>query len=365
MTPTQFMAALSQGKWSPVYFLRGSDRFLQSECRAALLATLPEEARAWCVTEIEFKPGRLAHDLEGAYQMPMLGPRTCLLFYDLEDFEHAGEADYDALEAYLRRPAPSAIVVFTAMEPDRRRRFIQLLERKAEVVEMTPLDRHQAAGWLKHYLRRSQVEIDDQLAETVAARFEQPAERGARQAGVNLLWLRTEMEKVLAARPGIKRLEPADLELIVSFREEHEIGRLLEALAERDGAAALATLHRLLASKEPETLLLWSIGDLFRQALRTEASPGWTGGARYGAGYGGGWSNPLSTYALAPRVAKAYSPEELRAAMRLVHATDLNLKSSWKDAKILLEFLVWQIVTGRSAESGTIGEPALPAGAES
>jgi DNA polymerase III delta subunit len=156
--------------------------------------------------------------------------------------------------------------------------------------------------------------------------------------------MRTEIEKLLAAKPDAKRLERADLDLIVTFREEHEIGKLLSALAERHFGKALSYLRALLASKEPETLLLWCIGDLFRQAIK--------GASAYVRG--GGWSRPagpFSTYEIALRAARTYSREELLLALRLVRGADLAIKSSWKDSAILLEFLVWQIITAKGAGS--------------
>ena len=127
MRPTEFIAALRKGKPGTAYFLRGPDRFLHEECRAAVVASLPAEAREWCLAEIEFQPGRLQHELEGASQMPMLGGHSFFIFSDPEDFKRAGDEEYEALAAYLDRPSPFATVVFAAVEPDRRRRFIQLL----------------------------------------------------------------------------------------------------------------------------------------------------------------------------------------------------------------------------------------------
>lgn len=360
MRASEFFAAVRRGKLGPAYFLRGPDRFLHEECRSALIASLPAEAREWCLAEIEFSPGRLARELEGARQMPMLGGHNFLLFSDPDDFKHAGDADVEALAAYLDRPSPFATVVFAAAEPDRRRRFVQLLEKKGEVVELLPLARREAAAWLTNYLARAGVEIDPHLAEEIAAKFEasnDPRKQGA--SGVNLLWARTEVEKVLTARPGIRRLERADLDLMVVFREEHIIGKLLDRIAARDFPAALENLRALLASKESEMLLLWSIGDLFRQALK-----GGAGFARGGRGARGSWyrgSNPYSTYEIAPRLHQKYSQQEILQALRHVRQTDLGIKSSWKDSKILLEFLVWRIIVGRGAESYPSFELPAPA----
>ncbi len=362
MRASEFFAAIRQGKLGPAYFLRGPDRFLHDECRSALIASLPAEAREWCLAEIEFAPGRMARDLEGALQMPMLGGHSFLLFSDPEDYKHAPDEDFEALESYLARPSPFATVVFAAVEPDRRRRFIQLLEKKTEVVDLAPLGRREAAEWLKQYLARAGVEIDSELAAEIAAKFESsndPRKQGP--AGVNLLWARTEVDKLLTARPNARRLERDDLELMVAFREEHVIGKLLQAIAEREFPKALENLRALLASKESEMLLLWSIGDLFRQALKGGASPAFGRGSRGGGGGWNRWSNPFSSQEIAPQLQRKYSRPEILQALRHVRQADLGIKSSWKDSKILLEFLIWRIIVGRGAESYPAFELPSPA----
>ena len=351
MGPAEFITRLRQGKLGPAYFLRGPDQFLHEECRTALLASVPAEAREWCLAQIEFQTGRLAPELEAADQMPMLGGHSLFLFSDPEDFKSASDEDYEALRAYLERPSPFATVVFAAVEPDRRRRFIQLLEKQAEVIEMLPLPRREAALWAQDYLRRrAGVEILPRLAEELAARFEiTPAARGENaRAGVNLLWMRTELEKLLTAKPGAQRLEASDLELIVSFREEHEIGRFLRALAERKCAEAIKQLRALLASRVAATLVLWCVGDLVRHALRgTRPEP-------FARGRGSSGPNPFSTFAVAAEAARSYTRAELLRVLRLVRSTDLGIKSSWKDSNILLELLTWQIVVGKGAAGADI-----------
>jgi len=367
MGPSEFIAILRKKKAGPAYFLRGPDRFLHEECRKAVLESIPPEARAWCLSEIEFQPGRMAHELEGADQMPMLGGHNFFLFSDPEDFKHATDEDVEALRAYLERPSTFATVVFAAAEPDRRRRFIQSLEKKAAIVEMRPLDRREAAAWARDFLLQAGVTIAADLAEEIAAKFETSGDSRAesKPAGVNLLWMRTELEKLLTARPGLKRLEEGDLEVIVAFREEREIGKLLRALAERKCGEAIEFLRALVASRVAETLILWCIGDLFRQALKGARQ--WAGAGKGPAPFSAGrgaWSrpaNPYSTFNIAPLAASQYSREELLLAMRAVRRADLGIKSSWKDSRILLEFLVWQIVVGKEPVSDVPVGDALPA----
>jgi DNA polymerase-3 subunit delta len=359
MRSTEFITTLRKKQVGPAYFLRGPDRFFQEECRKAVVNSIPADARQWCLTELEFASGELSRALEGAEQMPMLGGHNFLLISDPEDFKQASDEDVEALRAYLERPSPFSTVVFTASEPDRRRRFIQLLEKKTQVVELRSPDRREAADWVKQFLQHQDVEIAGGLAEEIAGKFEnsQDSRSAAGPSAVNLLWMRTELEKLLASRPGLRCVERTDLEVMVAFREEREIGKLLRAIGERKCAVALATLRELLASKVAETLILWCIGDLFRQALR--------GASSYSNR--GGWSprgaNPYATSEIAPLTQKNYPREEMLQAMRAIRRTDLGIKSSWKDSAILLEFLVWQIVVGKESAGETAlgGEIPLPA----
>src|SRR5690349_21018049 len=194
MIPTEFIASLNKGKPGPAYFLCGPDRFLHEECRLALIHSLPPEAREWCLAEIEYEPGRLARELEGARQMPMLGNHNYLLFTNPDDFKHSTDEDVDALKDYLDRPSSFATAVFMAIDPDRRRKLITLLEKKAVVVEMLPLSRRDAAAWVRSYLQKAGVETSPELAEEIASKFETSKDvRGqAGAGGVNLLWVRTE-----------------------------------------------------------------------------------------------------------------------------------------------------------------------------
>ena len=286
----------------------------------------------------------------------MLGGHNFLLISDPEDFKHAGDEDVEALRAYLERPSPFSTVVFLAAEPDRRRRFIQLLEKKAQFVELRSPDRREAADWAKQFLQQAGVEIDGGLAEEIAGKFEisHDSRSAAGPSAVNLLWMRTELEKLLTARPGKKRVEAADLEVIVAFREEREIGKLLRAIGERKCGLALAMLREFLASKVAETLILWCIGDLFRQALRGVSS--------YGTAAAGRVPQILIPLGKSFRSQRNYPREELQQALRAVRRTDLGIKSSWKDSRILLEFLVWQVVVGKetSGEAALGGEVPLP-----
>jgi DNA polymerase III delta subunit len=357
MRPTEFIATLRDGPVGAAYFLRGPDRFLQEECRKAVINSIPPDSRQWCLEELEFAAGQLARALEGAEQMPMLGGHTFLLIADPEDFKQAGDEDVEALRRYLERPSPFSTLVFLATEPDRRRRFISLLEKKAQIVELRSPDRHEAGNWVKQFLLHEGVEIAATLAEEIAGKFEisQDSRSAGGPSAVNLLWMRTELEKLLTARPGLKRLEAIDLDVIVAFREEREIGKLLRAMGERKCAVALTTLRELLASKVAETLILWCIGDLFRQALRGVAGYDGRGGWSRGA-------NPYSTSEIAPITQRNYPHEELLQALRAVRRADLGIKSSWKDSRILLEFLVWQIVVGKetASEQGIGSEVPLP-----
>ena len=130
------------------------------------------------------------------------------------------------------------------------------------------------------------------------------------------------------------------------LRPEPGQRRAGNAARQRQPRQALENLRALLASKQSEVLLLWSIADLVRQALRVASGRGSTSyqGAR--AGWG---RRPFSTQEIALLAARKYSHQELLHALQHVRRADLAIKSSWKDSRILLEFLVWQIIVGKAS----------------
>ena len=322
MTPKQFVDRLRRGDWAPVYFFWGEEVFLHQKCRQELLKALPEEAHAWGVHSLEWRAGELAGVLDQASQMPMGGPRNLFLIRDPEDFSQAKEADYEALKAYLRQPPLFSTVVFMAEEPDRRRRFITLLFKQAEVVEMCRPEAAEVVRWISRLLQDQGVVIDREAAEELTENF-----------GRNLLWIHTELEKLRLSRPEQKRITVRDLESLVSLVENHEVTRLLRSIAERESRKALLQLAHLIRSHEPELRLLWHIGHLFRRSLSLNNYPG-----RYPA-------RPGREADLLPQiVAKNYSYQECLQALRSVHEADLEIKSSWKETYLHLEFLIWKII---------------------
>ena len=98
------------------------------------------------------------------------------------------------------------------------------------------------------------------------------------------------------------------------------------------------------------------------QALKGASGPAYGRGSYGGAR--GAWDrsrNPFSTYEIAPRAVRKYSQQELLQALRHVRQADLGIKSSWKDSRILLEFLIWQIVMGKGPETAPLLTDELPA----
>ena len=72
MGPAEFITALRKGNLDAAYFFRGPDRFLHQECREAVRASVPEESRSWCLTEVEYEPGLLERELQAARRLSVV-----------------------------------------------------------------------------------------------------------------------------------------------------------------------------------------------------------------------------------------------------------------------------------------------------
>ncbi len=346
MTPKQFIQTIHNdpSSWAPAYFFVGEEAFLHDRCRRELFRALPEEARSWCLTSVEWKSGGLPSVLEQAFQMPMVGPRNLFWIRDPQDFGQATEEDFESLKAYLKEPPPFSTLVFAAQAPDRRRRFVTLLLKQAEVVEMRRPEPHERVRWVGALLRDQQIDMDHEAAEALAEIFDG-----------NLLWIQTELEKLRAAKPGLDRITVEDLKYLVSLAEDHEISKLIGYLADRDGGGTVVQLNRLLRSNEAELKILWYIGNLFRRSL----AAGGEGGRRSAYSSRRGFGADLA----AQNAAKSYSHSERLGALRAIHEADLDIKSAWRDTQLRLEYLIWKIV-GKRDQSATKTASGTASGGE-
>jgi DNA polymerase-3 subunit delta len=214
-----------------------------------------------------------------------------------------GDAATDALaplEAYLEAPPTTTVLVFvTAEELNRQRRITRLLFKSATAVECGGLGFAGNAA-------RSIVELARERGLTI-----EPAgvNRLLELAGGDAVKLRTDVDRVLLyVGEGVVTVDAVDY-VVAAKETSDDAWALTRAVEQKNAKAALRELRARLESGDSVFAILGQIAFMVRQ----------------------------------PPPRGRYPKERLRAAIDALFRTDVALKSSGGDPRVLLERLIVEL----------------------
>jgi DNA polymerase-3 subunit delta len=308
----------------------GEDVKLVDRMIDAVEATVDEADRPFAVERVYAgEPGGAPIDIAAAARnLPMLGDRRIVIVLRAERFlkpkraAKAGEADErqdeespDAvdlapLEEYVESPVASTTLVFVASAIDRARRFTKRVMEKATVTEFAGLVVEGAGG--RREVRAGVIEqIGRELAEQGRTVEPRVLHLLVERAGGDISRLRDDVERLLLYTEGQKRISREDVDEIVTAHESvGDEWAVVNAIAAGDaGRAVREAAARLDRGDSPHAL----VGQL-RWWVSTRLAEAETGRVR----------------------------EAIDALLR----TDLALKSSGGDERVLVERLVVEL-TGK------------------
>ena len=250
--PLELEERVERGEIDPVYLFLGPERFLRREAIAALEATVDEGFRAFNVDAVSAAEAGVEAALDLARQLPMMARRRLVVVSGVDAVKEASE---ERLEAYLKDPAPEAVVVFVADSLDMRRRASTAISKAATVVRFDPLSEAEALRWVESRVRARGCLID----------------RGALGAlvdltGTGLTRLAIEVDK-LTTHAGGGSIGLQAVQSLVSRAREHEVWDLTDAILERDRKRALRVLSRQLEAGEEPLGLLGLLASTYRKML--------------------------------------------------------------------------------------------------
>lgn len=320
-------------KLAPVYLLHGPDVRLIEQMVDAIEATIDSADRPFAVERVYAgESGSSAVDIAASANVfPMLGDRRIVIVMRAERFlkparaaragegagaddepeevEEAGAFDTAPLEAYVDAPSPSSTLVFVASAIDKTRRFTKRLIEKSAHVEFGGLggdnarERRDARLEVASQIRR-EFEAAGRTIDAVAAQLL------VDRAGGDISKLRGDVERLVLYTEGQKTITRSDVEEVVTAETDVDDWAVVNAIGDGDAARALR-----------EAGLRFDRGDSPHQLV---------GQLRW-------WvSQRLSVAA----------PDRVKAALDALLRTDLALKSSGGDERVLVERLVVEL-TGR------------------
>jgi DNA polymerase-3 subunit delta len=297
LTTTILRKQLVAGETDPLYMLVGADDLEKSAVASEFAEMVEEDLRAFNVERVyggETKVGQL---VDAANTLPMMAPRRVVVVSEAERLlmpkreSKASEEEQQRLEEFIKDPPKHATVVFVCGPLDRRRRVIQLLLKVAHVVDCGTIESEaDAQRWVKARAAREKVTIEPAAVAELVGR-----------AGLDIARLRAGFDRLTLYALGQPTITADEVRQSVAAGPE----------AQADWGIANAIQRNDVREALRELGLAFDSGDVAVKIL---------GQIRIAA--------------------EKLSGPRLRPAMDALLRTDIALKSSGGDARILLERLV-------------------------
>ena len=346
VSAADFRRHLTTGTPQPVYLLVGDDERDIDDLCAACAELVEEELRPFNVERIY--AAERARDaeraaVEAARLLPMMAPRRVVFLMraerllkpkgrraasdnDVDAPDDSPEAAYaGALEAYLASPEPLTTLVLVAADVNKTLKVVKALYKQATVVECWGLkDGRDFRGWdLPGIVRRGEAWVRKTVAGSQRQIDGAAARLLAERAGADMSRLRGDIERLLLYVGDRRRISAEDAAAVVGAETLQDAFAVTTAVQSGDTAEALRQLALVLDAGEPAFKVLGQLGWFVREKL-----------------------------------AKA-DQRRVPAAVAAVFRTDLDLKSSAGDPRVLLERLVVELCAGAAPEERSAPGAAL------
>jgi DNA polymerase-3 subunit delta len=315
LTPSAVRKQIASGQTDPVYLLQGEDEVEKAALAHEFEELVEEELRGFNVDRIyagEVKTGddladKVAEIITAARTLPMMVPRRVVMVFQADALlvpkreSDAASRALAAIEAMLGNPERQTVLVFVSGSLDKRSRIFKQLSRSSTLVECGVIESQaDAERWVRNRVVAAGVQIEAAAARLLAERN-----------GTDLKRLRNDVERLLLYALGQKTIVVDDARQVVGPAALQDDWAMTNAIEVGDAPGALRQVALLLDSgAAPEKIL----GQL-----------GWVVRSRF----------PMA------------APAGLRSAVEALFRTDVDLKRSAGDPRVLLERLVVELCSAR------------------
>jgi DNA polymerase III subunit delta len=315
LTPSAVRKQIKSGAPDAIYLLQGEDEVEKSGLAHEFEELVEEGLRAFNVERIhagdlttgDQLAGGVASLVAAVRTLPMMSPRRVVLVLQADSMlvpkreSEAAKRALNELMSMLERPEPQTTLVFVAGALDRRSRMFKALTKQGTIVECGVIEDQAAAErWIRNRVVAAGLEIQPAAARLLA-------ERG----GTDVKRLRNDVERLLLYALGQKAITLDDARQIAGPASLQDDWAMTNAIEAGDGPVALRQLALMLEAGAPPEKVLGQLGWMVRTKF------------------------PM------------LMPGSLRGAVEALFRTDLDLKRSAGNPRVLLERLVVELCAGK------------------
>ena len=315
LSPAAVLKQIAAGTPDPIYLLQGDDEVEKSALAAEFAELVEEGLRAFNVERIhagDLTTGdRLADGVASitaaVRTLPMMAPRRVVTVMQAETLlvpkreSEAAARALDQLEALFTQPDPQTTLVLVASTVDKRSRMFRILLKHATIVDCGVLaDLADAERWVRTRVAAGGAAIDPPAARLIAQR-----------AGTDIKRLRADVERLLLYALGQKQITADDVREVTGPAGLQDDWAMTNAIEAGQAGDALRQLALMLDAGAPAEKVLGQLGWLVRAKF------------------------------------PAVAPASVRTAIDALFRTDLDLKRSAGDPRVLLERLIVELCAGK------------------
>ena len=327
-TPAAVRKQIAQRKPDPVYLIVGDDDAEMSRLANDISELVEETLRVFnserlYAGEKGITPAAI---VEAARLLPMMADRRVVTVLRAERIlkprrkgrvpleaepaddlgEPAGETD--VLDAYIKDPVPQSTLVLVANDVDRTRKIYKTIQKHATVVECWGLKAgREARVDLREVARTAEQLIRQTVAESGQQIEPAAAKLIAERAGTEISRLRADVDRLLLYTLGNSKITLDDARQVVSAETAQDDWAVTNAIQRRDASEALRQLALALDAGGVPYVILGQLAWFVREKM------------------------PFT------------DPRRVPGAIESLFRTDVDLKSSAGDPRVLLERLVIEL----------------------
>ncbi len=310
---------LKSGLVYPVYYLKGSDQFLQS-------FYIDKVSEAFFKGDPENKTLMLPDDMKGKEIIDLLTMSdlfaTKKLFILKNPQQLKGKVSDDLL-AYCKSPNDNHILILTNDDWMKKAAFLTHVQKLIDPIDVQTPFASDLKKWANYFFKERHKSAHPSVVNIMVE-----------MAGDSVAHLRNEIEKVCLWAGDRNEITSEDIELFSGWKREHQRWEFLLALGGKDYDRTIALGKTIITSNESMISLIYSLTTLFQEMLFAKMKNGTFGEPR---GY---MPIPPSVKKRIPQFSKGFSRKKLELALDQLGQIDKRQKTTFStDETELIQFI--------------------------
>jgi DNA polymerase-3 subunit delta len=221
--PAQIIKDIRQNVLSPVYFLQGDETFYIDQISNVIEQEVLSEADKGFNQMVMYgKDVDMATVLNAARRFPMMAERQVVIVKEAQEISDLGkESGQKQLEAYVKNPLPSTVLVFChkLKKLDGRSALAKVIGKHAVVITTEKLYDNQVPDWINQHVITLGHTIEPKAAQMLSEAI-----------GNNLDRIHSELQKLLLNFSGQVNISPDHVQRYIGISKEYNAFELQKAL---------------------------------------------------------------------------------------------------------------------------------------